>query len=164
MELFRSGDPGTWECASNWARGAIRHVHARFSPEDVEDLSAKALEEVWAYVLAGKPVRTPRAFIINVAKKRALDLRRPVRQYFEIDPSLPDPTPDPYMLTMRADERSWLRCVLQQLAAEEQELIRLRWFEDQSYKEIAELLGRPEARLRYEMHAILVKIRRRIQH
>jgi RNA polymerase sigma-70 factor (ECF subfamily) len=164
VELFRGGDPGTWECASTWARGAIRHVNVRFSADDVDDLAAKVLEEVWAYVLAGKPVHTPRAFVSHVAKMRALDLLRPKRFYVEIDPSLPDPTPDPYMQAMQADQSSWLRHVLQRLPADEQDLIRMRWFEDQSYKKIAVLLGRPEARLRYEMHAILVKIRRQIRH
>jgi len=162
IERFRRGDAAAWECAAGWATAAIRQRTFGIRREDVEDLTWKAIEEVWVYVNDGKQVRQARAFICHVARCRALSYWRQKRDQIDLSESLPDPGLDPCMQAVLADERMLMRALLQQLGPAERKLVQLR-MEGWSYSEIAARMGRTENYWKSQMCELVAKLRRQMK-
>jgi RNA polymerase sigma factor (sigma-70 family) len=108
-------------------------------------------------------------WLFRVCRNRALDhLRRAGREHAWGDGDalhplsdlpLADGTADPAMRAEQADLADLLRSLLAHLSASQREAIEL-WCEGFSYREIAEVTGRPEGSVRVLAHRGLTSLRR----
>jgi RNA polymerase sigma-70 factor (ECF subfamily) len=113
-----------------------------------EDLLIETMVAVWnsAAKFAGQSLVS--TWILGIARHKALDVvrqrarRAPTVALDETDP-IEEPAPGPAARAQQADTDREVRAALGALSAEHQEVLRLAFFEDLPYGEIAALLGIP---------------------
>jgi RNA polymerase sigma-70 factor (ECF subfamily) len=72
-------------------------------------------------------------------------------------------TPDPVVLVEGRSVDESLMTALRSLSLGERQAIYLRYFEDQSFKETARILGRPQVSVRVVVHRALGKLRTKLE-
>jgi RNA polymerase sigma-70 factor (ECF subfamily) len=72
-------------------------------------------------------------------------------------------TPDPVALVEGRSVDQSLMTALRSLSLGERQAIYLRYFEDQSFKETARILGRPQVSVRVVVHRALGKLRTKLE-
>jgi RNA polymerase sigma-70 factor (ECF subfamily) len=73
------------------------------------------------------------------------------------------PAPDPVRTLEERSVDEPLAAALRSLSPGERQAIYLRYFEDQSFKETARILGRPQVSVRVVVHRALAKLRRQLE-
>ena len=73
------------------------------------------------------------------------------------------PTPDPVALLEGRSVDESLAAALRSLSLGERQAIYLRYFEDQSFRETARIMGRPQVSVRVVVHRALGKLRQRLE-
>lgn len=126
-----------------------------------EDLLQEAFARVWA---SPKTPAEPEAFkrwlyraILNLARDQARRRTRWSRLRFWSAPP-PDPLDE---VEKRANDAE-LALALRSLAPREQAALHLRFFEDQSFQQMAQTLGISEDHARVVVHRALAKLRRHL--
>ena len=122
------------------------------SREEAEDLAQevfiKAYRSFGRYRYTGKD---PLAYFHTIAHNALIDRsrkKRPITVGEESAPDAPDTAPTPVEARMRDDEAAALRAQIAQLPKEQQDVIVLRFIQDLSTQEIADLLGKKESAVR----------------
>jgi RNA polymerase sigma factor (sigma-70 family) len=114
---------------------------------DAEDLVQTAFV---ALASAGDTVQDPAAYLRGVVVRRAQDQHR---RSFRRMPRRPDP------IVAEPDlDETW--ALVQQLPAVQRVVVVLRFYEDLSLVDIAQLTGRPEGTVRSDLHRALTRLRR----
>jgi len=118
---------------------------------DAEDVVQEVLLEAHRLDQT-RPVRFWSGFLRRLTTCRALDRlrRRKVHQALSI--SVRDVAPGPEESAMARELADRLRQALTQLPARESEVFCLRYFEDQSYQQIAEILEIPPGAVAQALH------------
>lgn len=106
-------------------------------------------------------------WLYTVCRRRALDARRKLRRSKPLaDAGVSDATPidsDPAVVMERRDGASSVMHALSELPENQQEVIRLRFQEGLSYKEIAEVTGRSVNHVGVLIHNAIKAIRKTLQ-
>jgi len=112
-----------------------------------------------------KEVREPRRWLYQTIHNLALNQRRQARQIISLDASRPDgrpgtgeaadPKPLPDEQLARMEGIGLVRLTLETLDARSRELIRLKFTEDLSYKEISARMGLKAGHVGYLLHCAL---------
>jgi RNA polymerase sigma-70 factor, ECF subfamily len=113
-----------------------------------EDLLIETMTDVWRFAGRFEARSSVSTWILGIARHKALDA---VRKHawntptVAIDASLPisDPATSPQDKAVAQGEQQSLHQVIARLSPEHQEVLRLAFFEDLPYGEIATLLGIP---------------------
>ena len=110
-------------------------------------------------------VREPRRWLYQTVHNLALNQRRQARQVISLDASRPDgrpgageaadPKPLPDEQLVRMEGIGLVRLTLETLDARSRELIRLKFTEDMSYKEISARMGLKTGHVGYLLHCAL---------
>ena len=108
--------------------------------EDIEDVE----QEVWLAVIRkiGR-LRTPEAFVVwlyRIARSKAIDRladRHALLSFREQDLAIPIDEPEP---EFTPDDAARVHCAMAQLKTAHREMLVLRFMEDLSYKQIAEVI------------------------
>lgn len=107
------------------------------------------------------------AWLFRVCRTRALDLQRKQKPEQALTPEeaarLPDATPDPAQAAVRDDSESLAARLLDRLSLRQQEVIRLKFQHDLSYRDIARITRLSETNVGYLIHTGLKELRRLVQ-
>lgn len=104
-----------------------------------------------------------KAWLYTVCRNRSLDLMRRRRRLVSIEDSpvdhLADPTPSPDRQAEAQDETALVLRTLQRLPANQAEVLRLKFQNDLSYQEIAEVTGLSPSNVGFLIHTGLKRLR-----
>ena len=154
MEQGASSNLGTRLAAGE--EGAINEVYAALGPmvlgylrrfvarDEAEDVLQRVFYEVWRNRDRYDPTRSLEAWVLGIARKRAIDLLR--RRHANVVPieELRDIAGDDGReLAERYARASEVRGALERLPREQREVLALAYFGDLTQTEIAERLGVP---------------------
>ena len=145
-----------------FAQAIYRYILYRVpTAADAEDLTAEVflrmVEGLPTFNLTGAPFE---AWLYRIAAARIVDFRRRVtrRPQTELSDALPDRTPLPEEQVLQTREVTALRAALQQLPDEYQTLLVLRFIENKSHKEVAEIMGKSASAIRTAQHRALKQL------
>jgi RNA polymerase sigma-70 factor (ECF subfamily) len=147
----------------------FRHCYFRvYNRDRARDLTQEAFTKTWDYLLQGKEIENLRAFLYQVATNLIIDESRRRKKQTEL--SLErlqetgfDPGEDETdRLTARADGRM-LMPLLARLDSKYSQVIVLRYIDDLSPREIAEVVGKTENVVSVRIHRGLRKLRKLAQ-
>ena len=148
---IRDGDPAALETLFHehyaaLCRFANRYLHDRAAAEDlVQDVFAN----IWAARLRLDVRGSPRSYLFAAVRNRALNVRKHqlVERDWEFDEAIPEvralhrAPPRPDDLLDDAERRSRLRAALEALPERCRLVMQLRWEEQLTHAEIADVLG-----------------------
>ena len=161
LRKFLSGDAAVTRQVERWA-GEIIHFKGYGVRDDArEDIIQETLANLWQAASRDDfALRVGlRAFVRRVAMARCIDHLRRSRPMVELTESTADHAPGPYDDLLARDERARIRWAMRQLEDGCREVIRLHFFEELPYAEIAARLGRAEPTLRVRMFNCLNRVR-----
>jgi RNA polymerase sigma-70 factor (ECF subfamily) len=117
----------------------------RFVPrEDAEDVLQRVFYEVWRNRDRYDPARSLEAWVLGIARKRAIDqLRRRHRNVVPMDELRDLAGDDGRELAERFARAAAVRGALERLPGEQREVLTLAYFGDLTQREIADRLGLP---------------------
>ena len=133
-------------------------------PELAEELVQEVMLQVWRRAETFDPTRSSAStWVFAIARNKRIDaFRREARP--GIDPEDPALTPDPVELTSCAVEmeeaHQQLQIALKYLPLEQQEMLRLAYFEGKSYHLIASERGMPLGTVKSRLRAGLARLRK----
>ena len=126
------------------------------SKEEAEDIASEVFLRAWGYLIEnGKEVKSFAGFIFRVARNQVIDFYRAKgkRQEFFLDPEMEIGKEDASFKQAEANqELEKLLFTLKQLKQEYQEIVLLRYVEEMSIAEIAEILGKSSLNIRVTLH------------
>ena len=103
------------------------------------------------------------AWLFRVCRNRALDVRKkdaPLQRLDDATSTSPDPAGDPHRRLEQGDDARRLLSALADLPAAQQEVLRLRFQEELSYKQISAVTGHPTGSVGFLIHAGIKHLRR----
>jgi RNA polymerase sigma factor (sigma-70 family) len=120
--------------------GYLRRFVAR---DEAEDVLQRVFHEVWRNRDRYDPTRSLEAWVLGIARKRAIDQLR--RRHAKVVPieELRDVAGDGRELAERYARANEVRGALERLPREQREVLALAYFGDRTQSEIAERLGVP---------------------
>ena len=102
-------------------------------------------------------------WLYRVCRNRALDVRKKEQRMQTVDPATlaaqPSPQPAPRAVAQGRETETLALEAFSELPENQQEVFRLKFQEQLSYKEISEVTGFPVANVRYLIHISLKKVR-----
>lgn len=144
---------------SEWVREhaePVRRFLARMlnSEADAEDVAQEVFCEMYRRRRGIRPEGNPRAYIFAAARRKAISLmrwrrvRRILHPLGEGHAEIPSEAAGARELEDRRRAERLVNDALAQLSEPKRAVIALRFFENLPYREIAEILGKPEATVR----------------
>jgi RNA polymerase sigma-70 factor (ECF subfamily) len=102
------------------------------------------------------------AWLFRVCRNKALDARRkeaPLRSLDEVVARSIEPRLDPHLALERQDEARRVLAAVACLPPTQQEIVRLRFQNDLSYKEISEVTGQSVSNVGFLLHVAMKRLR-----
>src|SRR5262245_31579262 len=131
-----------------------------------EEATMDVYLQIWRQAQSYAPSRgNPSAWLLNMARSRAIDLlRREARkkrleESLEAACSMVASTHDPEQASLLGEEQRRAREALAQLNPEQREVIEIAYFAGMSHSEIAELLGLPLGTIKTRIRSGMMKLR-----
>lgn len=128
----------------------------------VSEIFLKALEKFETFDSEGSFT----AWIFGIAKNHLIDHYRRNKQNVSLD-EIENIVPDKSNIKTETDEiidSEHLQRAMETLSEDKKELIRLRYFSEYSFKEIAEIVGKDEIALRVSIHRTLKELKEKLSH
>jgi len=139
------------------APAILRHLYRLVGPKIAEDLLQDTFVQAVAHVDRLDGVASPKAWLFKVAKNMAINHLRKKRNPVELawdslaqSPSQEDGRLEP------------MRRAIQKLSPDHRETVLLRWYDELSYEEIAQVLQIPLGTVRSRLHHSLQKLRQQV--
>lgn len=169
IEEARKGDKESFarlyeEYYSPIYRFALIKLRHKEAAEDVaQSTFAKALQSIGDYKSTGAPFL---AWLYTIARNLCLDYYKKKKDLLVSEPDIFwSELPDSYLVVKdgkREDMRQAVSRALATLSDEQREVVTLRFIEDKSYTEIADILGKSEEALRALNHRAMKEMRREL--
>ena len=126
------------------------------------DITQDTFTKVWLYLLSGKTIEYPEAFLYRAAKNALVDYYK--KQKTSSLDTLIDTGYDPASHKdtdeiLRQDDIASTRALLEQLDEESRQIIFLRYTEEKPIEEIAALYGKSINAMTVSIHRIIKKLR-----
>jgi RNA polymerase sigma-70 factor, ECF subfamily len=119
-----------------------------------EDLLSEVFLDVWRQAAAFEARASVSTWLLAIARHKALSARRR-RTEAELDDgfaaTVADPADDPELVVEKKSRAELLRRSLRRLPAEQAEVIDLVYYHDKSIKQVANIVGIPEATVKTRM-------------
>ena len=121
---------------------------------EAADVMHEVFLDVWRMADRWEGRSSVKTWIFGIARNKAVDrVRRAVRtEVREPDETVADDSPNPERLAEAASDAARLRACVEALADHQRTAIRLAFFEDLSYPEIAEVEGVPVGTIKTRIH------------
>jgi RNA polymerase sigma-70 factor (ECF subfamily) len=143
-----------------WLKPVYRYFYFRVGNErDAEDLTSQVFLKVYEDLPHYRSRSCFSAWLFTIARARAVDFYR--KQNRQIPLTEVDPAPDEVAYD---DDLRQVLALIHLLPPDQQELIRLRFVAELSYREIGSLLHRKEDAVRKAISRILDRIQTEIDH
>lgn len=151
------------EMVNDYQDAIFRFLYFRVSNRAVAvDITQDTFTKTWTYLVSGKTIEYPEAFLYRAAKNALVDyykkqktgsLDTMVESGF--DPSSTKDTDD----VLRNDDIESIRTLLETLDEESKQIIFLRYTEEKPIEEIAALYGKSVNAMTVAIHRIIKKLR-----
>lgn len=135
------------------------------SKEEAEDIAAAVFFRAWDHVVAGKSIENVQAFLYRIASNLVIDHYRKNKDRREItldDPQRPIEIPDSTDIAQLVDQgilADDMKRYLALLPDAYREVIVLKYINDLSVKEIAEVLHTSENNISVRLHRAIDKLK-----
>ena len=137
-----------------------------------DDATARdAVQETFLRLCKTRPAKIrghEAAWLFRVCRTRVLDLRKKEKPMTHLHDGhatgLSDSAPLPDELSARRDSESHIPKLLRSLSERQQEAVRLKFQQDLSYRQIAEVLGITESNVGFILHTALKTLRNDMNH
>ena len=135
------------------------------SKEEAEDISAQVFIRAWDHITAGKEVTNTQGFLYRIATNLVIDYYRKNKDKLETsidDPANPIDVPDSYDFVETIDRRKAIQDIqqiLKKLPDAYREIITLKYINDLSIKEIAEVMDTTENNISVRIHRATDKLK-----
>jgi len=138
-----------------------RYVYSRVGRKaDAEDLTARIFTEALEGLQDYREQGTFSAWLFTIAYRRVVDYYRQERPTRPLDEALDTATKDPNPLAevVHEERLEHLARLVKGLDDEKQELLRLRFAGELTYREIGEIVGRSEGAVKMAIHRLLRRL------
>lgn len=128
------------------------------NPADAEDAAQETFVRVYTHLRSYNPQQKLSSWILAVASHHCIDrLRRQRMTWLSLDEALPLPATNqdqapPEDSLMERETRAEIQRLLQTLPPEYRLVIALRYWQDLSYEEIAQVVGATESAVKSRLH------------
>jgi RNA polymerase sigma-70 factor (ECF subfamily) len=156
IEWIAAGDRGAMRTLFARHRLAVYRWLLRLLRDEAlaEDLLSEVFLDVWRQAAAFEGRACVSTWLLAIARHKALSARRR-RIEVELDDgyaaTVADPADDPELIVEKKSQAELLRRSLRRLPPEQTEVIDLVYYHDKSIKEVAEIVGIPEATVKTRM-------------
>ena len=135
------------------------------SQEAAEDLTAQVFTKGWKRFRTSQDIENPSAYLYQVARAELADYYRK-RNRFQIisteADSITDPQPSMEENQQAQSDIEMMRTSLSKLNDDEQNVVIWRYLDGLSFKEIAQIMERPEGTIRVMLHRALKELREKM--
>jgi RNA polymerase sigma-70 factor (ECF subfamily) len=132
------------------------------SREEAEDLTALTFERALVAIRHYEPSDIPLSrWLLRIAANAMIDQSRRRHIAARVHPALYPITKDQSL--EQWEQTHWMRVHLQTLPPDQQEVVRLRFYEDQRFAEVAKHMGRSEGAVKQLLRRALLALHVRIQ-
>jgi RNA polymerase sigma-70 factor (ECF subfamily) len=156
IERIAAGDRGAMRILFARHRLAVYRWLVRLLKDEAlaEDLLNEVFLDVWRQAAAFEARASLSTWLLAIARHKALTVRRR-RTEAQLDDdvasAIADPADDPELVVEKKSRAEMLRRSLARLPREQGEVIDLVYYHDRSIKEVAEIVGIPEATVKTRM-------------
>lgn len=163
LHQIKKGDEQAFTSFYNTFRSDIyRFIYFKVSDEDrANDLTNEVFIKIFGYIKEGEDIDNFRAFVFKTARNIVIDFYRTRKYEISIDQA-PEIAADEETDT-RVDEKIQVENVkkyLDKIKPEYAEAVKLRFFDELSFDEIAHVLDESEANVRMRAHRGIKQLRR----
>jgi RNA polymerase sigma factor (sigma-70 family) len=121
-----------------------RYLRGRVPDADVDDVMQVVFTEVWRFRRRYDPGRSLEAWVLTIARRRAIDhLRSRRRETVSLEEAAPLPGPDGRDIARRVEQTQDMQVALARLPSQQREAIEMAYYADLTQREIAERLDVP---------------------
>ncbi len=161
LQRFLRGEQPAHAQVRRWAWEIVYFKPYHIPRDEHDDIVQQAVVHVWRAVSReGFELQIDlRALVRSVTMARCVDWIRRRRPSAEVDTEMPDLGPSAYDRLLEKDERAQIRWAVTELDEGCRRVIRLHFFEDLPYAEIAEREGRAEGTMRWRVFQCLKRLR-----
>ncbi|MEM6883784.1 MAG: sigma-70 family RNA polymerase sigma factor [Verrucomicrobiota bacterium] len=157
-----------------WLRDAVQQYEGsllRYTHQFTGDLETArdVVQESFIKLCRQKPDKVgdpPGAWLYRVCRNRALDIYRGrIRRKEVSDESLPEvisTEQGPEADSIARDRREIINQLLKELSPQQQEIVRLKFIDELSYREIAEVTGLKTSNVGVHLHTALKRLREKM--
>jgi RNA polymerase sigma-70 factor, ECF subfamily len=151
-----------------WVRSLYSLVfHLLKDPDEAEDVVEETFWQAWRKASSYDPSRgAVSTWLLTIGRRKALDRIRTTKRRREEPMSqesayadLPSGDPDPSQDTEGSELRTHVRAALDELPAEQREVLELGYFRGMSQTEIADRTGQPLGTVKTRMRLAMQKLR-----
>lgn len=138
------------------------------TPEEAEDLVSQVFTKVLEYILKGQGIESIQALIYQVSRNKIVDYYRQKPDQISLDeawhlPERVDFKKDIYDKIDSQADISRVEQAMRRLKGEAKEAIILRYINEYSIREVAQILGKSEGAVRVMIHRAVKDIRKEIE-
>lgn len=138
-----------------------RYIYSRVGRRaDAEDLTALVFTEALEGLDGYREQGTFSAWLFTIAHRRLVDHYRRDRPTWPLDTAreIPADGPNPLTEVVQNERKAHLARLVESLDEEKQELLRLRFAAELTYREIGEIVGRSEGAVKMAIHRLLRRL------
>jgi RNA polymerase sigma-70 factor (ECF subfamily) len=148
-----------------WFKRIYRYFYFRVANEkDAEDLTSQVFLRVYEDLPRYCSRGCFSAWLFRIAHARVVDFYRSQSRAVALDGvEQPEVSADLLTQSVQQDDVRQVLRIIQQLSAEEQELIRLRFMAELSYREIGQVLDRKEDAVRKSLSRLLERMQSQME-
>lgn len=148
-----------------WFKRIYRYFYFRVANEkDAEDLTSQVFLKVYEDLPRYRSRGCFSAWLFRIAHARVVDFYRSQSRAVALDSvKQPEVSPDLLSQSAQKDDVRRVLSMIHQLSAEEQELIRLRFMAELSYREIGLVLNRKEDAMRKSLSRLLERMQSQME-
>lgn len=180
LKLRVSKDPEVFgELYNIYVDQIFRFVYFKVSrKEEAEDLTAEVFLKTWQYISGEeKEIKSLKAFLYQIARNSVVDFyrKRNVESYFEgnskgeeeneklQEKNIIDPKKNPLEEMQLSSDIEEIKKALQNLKDEYREAVILKFVEEMSIGEIADILGKSKGAVRVLLHRAVQALREAVR-
>lgn len=164
-DAFSQGLPEAIAAVEKIVGGIVATKGYGIPLQERQDLQQEIMTQLWKASQRtdlDRGVRFP-GFVSIVASRRCVDWYRAQRTKVELDEQLPDEAADASSAAALRERRTLALAAVASLKKPCRELISLRFVEEKSYAELAEMLGANETAVRVRLHRCIAAARDRLR-
>ncbi len=121
-----------------------RYLRGRVPDADIDDVVQVVFTEVWRFRSRFDPERSLEAWVLTIARRRAIDhLRSRHRETASLEDAASMPGPDGRDIARRVEQAQDMKVALARLPTRQREAIEMAYYADLTQREIAERLDVP---------------------
>jgi len=132
------------DCYAELSPMLRRYLRGRVPDADIDDVVQVVFVEVWRFRSRFDPRRSLEAWVLTIARRRAIDhMRSRRREMLPLEDAAALPGPDGRDLAHQVEQAQDMQVALAQLPGPQREAIEMAYYADLTQREIAERLDVP---------------------